>query len=147
MNCFHRRKWRNRLFCCSEFVICSLVSVYYKYKTYILNSTEFFLSSFFLTIFVYILTSLIPLKLKEEISKLYPEYKLHLKASYFFNVFVPITPHNIPKKIRSTINSAIPSTPYYHAMMATLLKEPFRRLSGGHDVSFSCRLLHRYLYF
>ena len=41
------------------------------------------------------------------------------------------------------MNSAIPSTPYYHAMMVTLLKEPFQRLSGGHDVSFSCRIEHR----
>lgn len=49
-----------------------------------LNSTELLIASFFLSlfiIFVYILTKVIPQKLKEEMGKLYPEYKLYLKAS------------------------------------------------------------------
>ena len=48
-----------------------------------LNSTELFLSSFFLTvfsIFVYILITLVPPKLEEEMCNLYPEYKVYLKA-------------------------------------------------------------------
>ncbi len=49
-----------------------------------LNSIELLIASFFLSLFilfVYILTTVIPQKLKEEMSKLYPEYKLYLKAS------------------------------------------------------------------
>ncbi len=48
-----------------------------------LNSIELLIASFFLSlfiIFVYILTKVIPPKLKEEMSKLYPEYKLYRKA-------------------------------------------------------------------
>ena len=60
-----------------------------------LNSTELFLSSFFLTvfsIFVYILITLVPPKLEEEMCNLYPEYKVYLKAWKYFNLFVLLHP-------------------------------------------------------
>ena len=52
-------------------------------KIFILNSTELLVASFMLTvfaIFVYILTTLVPPKLEKEMCKLYPEYKVYLKA-------------------------------------------------------------------